>query len=549
MKKFCIAAPLLMVFFLLNCSQNTHNDLPVTIENEETPNSETSLKDSLELSSFDSSLEEAISQGTPYSSSELQSSKIQENTSSLEQMSRSHETISHNIMHSSATDVHLSSSESSPPITDLPIIREENKNREELSGATLLSTADWRDSSRYIFHPDSLYTFNLLIKPNDLDRIDANPIAEEYVPGSIVFQEDTTKNVFIRYKGSEGSWWPCAKEDDADAPKQCKLSMKVKFNTDQYPDRLYYGLKKLQFHSMNHGPSYMGERFAYWAYREMGVPASRTTHVRLLINGKLEGLFLLVEQIDGRFTRYHFNDDGGNIYKHYWPLSKSNTFSDLLKTNEVEDDHSVVQNFETALNTVQNKEEYKSFIDTWGDLNILLRHVATAQAVLSYDTPFMGTWVNTQTNGHNSYSVVLPESQKVLMIPWDHDMVDEYYQHLGQSYWPELDDAWSVKGYPGCSFTPSTPYEKYWFCYPDQYATVFEELYDRVQSKRAMILNKWKEMIEPVVEEMQQEKVLEAGYPASPQTLSSWKKAVADLEGLLSDQDAVVDEVKQSIGL
>ncbi|MGL1936204.1 MAG: CotH kinase family protein [Fibrobacterales bacterium] len=542
MKNLSLILTLITVYSLFSCSNTTLQDSHSDIEEKQEFSSENATEDTLELSSHESSFEETPSHINTYSSGEIPLSQNEMAHSSVI------ETISTST-YSYSSDITTTSSTSNSTHSHLPILREENRDREELNGETLLSTADWRDSSRFVFHSDSLYTYNLLIKTNDLARIDADPTAEEYVPGSVVFHGDTINDVLIRYKGSEGSWWPCAKENGEDGSKQCKLSMKIKFNTDQNPDRLFYGLKKLQFHSMNHGPSYMGERFAYWAYREMGVPASRTTHVRLLINGKLEGLFLLIEQIDGRFTRYRFNDDGGNIYKHYWPLNKAKNFSDLLKTNEEEDDHSVVNNFETALTTVQNKEEYKSFIDTWGDLDILLRHVATAQAVLSYDTPFMGTWVNAQANGHNSYSVVLPESQRVLMIPWDHDMVDEYYQHLGQSYWPELDDIWSVKGYPGCSFTPSTPYEKYWFCYPDEYRTVFDDLYNRVQSKRTAILDKWKQMIEPVVNEMEQKKVLQAGYPSSPQTLLSWNKAVADLEGLLSDQDAVVDEVKQSIGL
>jgi hypothetical protein len=48
--------------------------------------------------------------------------------------------------------------------------------------------------------------------------------------------------------------------------------------------------------------------------------APRVVHVLLKINGKYAGLFAHVEQIDGRFTRNHFRDGSGNLYKEVWPI-------------------------------------------------------------------------------------------------------------------------------------------------------------------------------------------------------------------------------------
>lgn len=40
----------------------------------------------------------------------------------------------------------------------------------------------------------------------------------------------------------------------------------------------------------------------------MEVPEPRSVHPRLVMNGEIIGLFALAEEIDGRFTRYHFID-------------------------------------------------------------------------------------------------------------------------------------------------------------------------------------------------------------------------------------------------
>ena len=54
---------------------------------------------------------------------------------------------------------------------------------------------------------------------------------------------------------------------------------------------------------MNLDTSLMRDRLGYLLFAEAGVAAPRSTHARVVINGEFVGLFALVEQIDGRFTR------------------------------------------------------------------------------------------------------------------------------------------------------------------------------------------------------------------------------------------------------
>jgi spore coat protein CotH len=92
-----------------------------------------------------------------------------------------------------------------------------------------------------------------------------------------------------------------------------KLFLKIKINWNR--DTTFSGLKKFQLHSMNADDSQLRERLGYWFYRQMGIAVPRVVHVLLKINGKYAGLFAHIEQIDGRFTRYHFKNGKGNLYK------------------------------------------------------------------------------------------------------------------------------------------------------------------------------------------------------------------------------------------
>ena len=172
-------------------------------------------------------------------------------------------------------------------------------------------------SSDYLYDQQLLHTFELTISDDALAEIDGDPSKEVYVEASLTFEGETITPIGVRYKGSIGAWVGCLTGTNIFQPagaKTCtKLSMKVKINWND-SSRTFWGVKKLQFHSMNLDPTQMHERLGYWLFREMGVPAPRATHARLNINGKYVGLYAFVEQIDGRFVNRVFDDGDGNLY-------------------------------------------------------------------------------------------------------------------------------------------------------------------------------------------------------------------------------------------
>ena len=126
-------------------------------------------------------------------------------------------------------------------------------------------------SSDFIFDQNELRTFELKLTEKDLEKIDGDPTAEQYVEGMLIFEGDTISPVGIRYKGSVGAWVGCVDGPNLFEPsgkKICtKLSTKVKINWKGRDER-FYGLKKLQFHAQNLDKSHLRERLGYWLFKD-----------------------------------------------------------------------------------------------------------------------------------------------------------------------------------------------------------------------------------------------------------------------------------------
>ena len=304
---------------------------------------------------------------------------------------------------------------------------EEEMNIEEIQPD---STANYLIlDSDYIFDQERLHTFELTIPQENLDFIDENPANEVYTEGKLTFEGEEVSVVGIRYKGSIGAFVGCLSGNNWTNPsgrKVCtKLSMKIKINWND-SSKKFYGLKKLQFHSMNLDPTQMHDRLGYHLFREMGVPAPRATHCRLVINGEYNGLYALVEHIDGRFIKQNFDNDDGNLYKEVWPirsdnqLHSSNTYKDALKTNEEEANISIMEEFATELLSTP-ESEMSTFLDKWMNKEEIISYAVVDRLIKNDDGVFHWYCNNGQCAPHNYYWYEDPVEKKMHLIPWDLD--------------------------------------------------------------------------------------------------------------------------------
>ncbi len=289
----------------------------------------------------------------------------------------------------------------------------------------------------YLFDEDKLPTIHLSIPGSSLAKIDADPVAEEYIEGSMTFEGETISPVGIRYKGSFGAFAGCTSGINFLNPsgrKTCtKLSMKIKINWGDREER-FYGLNKIQLHSMNQDPSQMRDRLGYWMFREMGVKAPRCVHAKLMINGKFAGLFALVEQIDGRFTKHNFEDGDGNLYKEIWPIDMharpftEEEYLQALKTNE--DENPSVELIKSFGEEIQSTPptELKPIVEKWMDVENIMTYIAVDRTIRNDDGAFHWYCFGGECASHNFYWYEETDRQKLHLIPWD---LDHAFENIG----------------------------------------------------------------------------------------------------------------------
>lgn len=283
------------------------------------------------------------------------------------------------------------------------------------------------DAAAYIFDQDALRTYELRLAPADLARIDANPAGEEYVAGMMHFEGREYGPVGIRYKGSVGAFRGCLTTAMPGTKACTKLSMKVSFHWKD-PEGRFYGLRKLQFHAMNRDPSMLKERLGYALFRESRIAAPRAVHARLVINGELVGLFALVEQIDGRFTRSRFREGGeGNLYKEAWPLDARGmptmeaVLRATLKTNE-DDNPSLQTMLDLGRELAQaDADQRPEVLAKYTDLDYGMRYVAVDRAIAHDDGPFHWYCFGLACFNHNFYWYEELRSNRLWLIAWDLD--------------------------------------------------------------------------------------------------------------------------------
>jgi spore coat protein CotH len=290
--------------------------------------------------------------------------------------------------------------------------------------------------SDYLFDQEKLHTFELTLSDQNLAYLDSAPSLEEYVPGTLTFEGETLP-VGIRYKGSVGAWVGCLSGEgflSTEGEKECtKLSTKIKINWEDSDDT-FYEVKKLQFHSQNLDPTKMHERLGYWLFREMGVPAPRSVHARLIINGQFNGIYALTEQIDGRFTRENFEDGTGNLYKEIWPITNSGVpmptepLQNALKTNEDEDPtFDIIQQFAQAVVDVDNRTR-QDVLRQWMNVDQALAYMVVDRAIANDDGILHFYCGGSEEiefgggcNSHNFYWYEDPTAELIHLIPWDLD--------------------------------------------------------------------------------------------------------------------------------
>ena len=279
-----------------------------------------------------------------------------------------------------------------------------------------------RTTSDVIFDESVVHTYEINVLDEDWEWLNDNPLLEEYVPATLTFNGRAFEDVAVRYKGFYGNLRFCF---DQQGNQTCeKLSFKLKFS-EYEPSRRFFGLQRLNFHSMNGDLTKMHDALGYGLFREAGVPAPRTAYARLIVNGELLGLFSVVEQVDAEFVWHAFPDAGrGTLYKEVWPERLDEAeFAEAVVVGDGDEVEAMVRFTEALLGT--DDEAFLAVLEDWVDPDAFWNYLALDRLMDNWDGIVAWYCPGTCFN-HNFFWYEEAFTDQVWLIPWDLDHIFEF---------------------------------------------------------------------------------------------------------------------------
>lgn len=271
-----------------------------------------------------------------------------------------------------------------------------------------------------IFSDDRVNTYSVTIDERIYDSLHLTAKEELYQACTLSFNGEPVGTVGIRFQGS--GYHMNLYFDENGNKLTPKVSFKFKFNKYD-PLKRFFGLKKLILNAMDTDYSCLRNSLAYDLFNDVGIHACQTAFARLEINGKYEGLFLIIEPVDGEYLDKRFSGFGnGNLFKETWPGNTSNELAlKHLKTKEYIGNVNRFLDFNKAVSEM-NEDNFISEISKWIDLDNLLKFIAVDRAVVSSDG-IMTWYVEGKFSGNHNYYWY--EENKVNgkfhLLPWDYD--------------------------------------------------------------------------------------------------------------------------------
>jgi hypothetical protein len=205
-----------------------------------------------------------------------------------------------------------------------------------------------------------------------------------------------------------------------------KKSFKVSINTFTKGQRLL-GYKDFNLNGEHNDPSLVRAKIVWEMFNRAGLPATRSRHVRLWVNGTYYGIYLSVEHVNDDFLVRRFGNESGNLYKCLYPadltyrsenpddykFTRSGTERTYdLKTNEEFDDYADLASFISFLNK-SSDTDFANRVEERFNVDGFLRYLAVSM--------LSGNWDNYWYLKNNFYLYNNPASGRFEFLPYDVD--------------------------------------------------------------------------------------------------------------------------------
>jgi hypothetical protein len=244
-----------------------------------------------------------------------------------------------------------------------------------------------------------VHTVELSLSPSVADALREAP--ESWQSALVTIDGQRLPDVGVRLKG-QGSFQPL---DD-------KPSLKLSF--DRYvDDRDLDGLDQLTLNNMGTDPSLVRERWAYEAYRRFDVPAPRTAYAELFLDGEYRGLYLMVEEVDGRFLNRWFADGDGSL----WEIEDSDFTDEGIGAFDHDGGPYDPEPLEQIVEVLDDPLQWLTDAEHLLDLDQVLRYFAMSAVIGQFDAyPY-------SFPGDDVYVYIDPSDGRLHLIPHGGDEV------------------------------------------------------------------------------------------------------------------------------
>ncbi len=228
-----------------------------------------------------------------------------------------------------------------------------------------------QESDHPVFNAASTHRYQLVISEEAQELLQEEP--KHYVRATFYAGDDRYENVGVRIKGGWGSFRPL--------DETSKTAFTIKFNQFIKGQR-YHGLRRIILNNAVQDPSYIRETLGYQLFRKAGIPAPRTTHALLEVNGRSFGLYVQVEAVTKDYLNRWFGKGGGNLYEGPGDVTEWRELD--LDSNQDKEDRSDLRSLTRAIERADNENPWAS-LSRWVNLDSFSRFLAMESLLHHWD--------------------------------------------------------------------------------------------------------------------------------------------------------------------
>ncbi|HET9467782.1 MAG TPA: CotH kinase family protein [Vicinamibacterales bacterium] len=279
--------------------------------------------------------------------------------------------------------------------------------------ALLVPAAAVAQTSDELFDSRALHEVRLYIHSSDLQLLRDRYREDIYVPADFEWRGIRVRNVGVRVRGLA-------------TRSPMKPGLRIEFNR-YVAGQTFLGMAALVLDNALKDASFVRERVSMAFIKRMGQPAPRESFARVFINGRLEGLYVLVEAVDPAFLARELGDGLGYLFEHKYAGGFHGEFlgEDYApykarfeaETHRLESDYALYAPIRELLREVNQDVDavWRERVEWLIDLNQAVTHVAIETFLAEHDGFVGGA-------GMANFFLYRPiEGNRHRLIAWDRD--------------------------------------------------------------------------------------------------------------------------------